>query len=120
MTDTIDIRWSPAARTRAADLLAAHPENQGFRLRLKEAGCAGWNYVFDLTPAPAEDERRLESAGLPLFVPETQRALLEGTEVDFVKDGLNRVFRFRHPRAQEVCGCGESFTLDDVPSAVVR
>jgi Fe-S cluster assembly protein SufA len=120
MTDTIDIRWSPDARTRATELLAAHPEARGFRLRLKEAGCAGWNYVFSLAPAPAEDELRLESGGLALFVPAAQRALVAGTTIDFVKEGLNRVFRFTHPRAREVCGCGESFTLGDEVAPAAR
>lgn len=113
MTDeTIDIRWSPEARARAAALLAGRPETAGFRLFLKTAGCAGWSYVFELADGPAEGDLRLESAGLRLFVPAAQRALLEGTEADFVKDGLNRVFRFRHPRAQDPCGCGESFALE--------
>jgi Fe-S cluster assembly protein SufA len=76
--------------------------------------------VFSLASAPAEDERRLESEGLFLFVPEAQRALVEGTTIEFVKEGLNRVFRFANPRAQEVCGCGESFTLGDEAASVSR
>jgi Fe-S cluster assembly protein SufA len=111
--ETIDIRWSPAAKTRAAKILEAQPEGYGFRLRLKEAGCAGWNYAFDVAPGPKEGERRLKSAGFPLFVPEAQRELIAGTEIDFVQEGLNRVFRFRNPKAREVCGCGESFTLEE-------
>ena len=118
--ETIDIRWSPAALRRAEGLLAAQPEGSGFRLGLKEAGCAGASYRFDLASGPAPNERRVLSEGIPLFVPEAQRAVLEGTEIDFVKDGLNKVFRFHHPQAREVCGCGESFSLDVAETAADR
>ncbi|EQD52624.1 iron-sulfur cluster assembly protein IscA, partial [mine drainage metagenome] len=49
--------------------------------------------------------------GVPLVVSEADLPMLAGIEVDYVRDGLNRMFRFRNPNAREICGCGESFAL---------
>lgn len=110
--DTIKIYWSANALARAHVLLEGKDESYGLRLFLTKSGCAGWSYALQVAQAPAKDELVLHSSGVRLFVPKVQRHLLDGTHIDYVKEGMNRTFSFRHPAAREVCGCGESFTLE--------
>ncbi|MFZ1874992.1 MAG: Fe-S cluster assembly scaffold SufA, partial [Chania sp.] len=85
------------------------PQVLGLRLGVKQSGCAGFAYVLDLTREPAADDLRFERDGAVLYVPLKAMPFIDGTTVDFVRDGLNQIFKFNNPRAQNACGCGESF-----------
>lgn len=87
------------------------PEVKGLQLSVKQSGCAGFGYVLDLTKQPASDDLVFEHDGALLFVPLKAMPFIDGTEVDFVREGLNQIFKFNNPKAQHACGCGESFGL---------
>ncbi|QCR37855.1 Fe-S cluster assembly scaffold SufA [Nissabacter sp. SGAir0207] len=90
-------------------LVEQDPEIKGLQLAVKQSGCAGFGYVLDLTKNPADDDLVFELDGARLYVPLKAMPFIDGTEVDFVREGLNQIFKFNNPKAQHACGCGESF-----------
>ena len=76
---------------------------------VKQSGCAGFAYVLDLTREPADDDLLFERDGAKLYVPLKAMPFIDGTTVDYVREGLNQIFKFNNPKAQHACGCGESF-----------
>jgi Fe-S cluster assembly protein SufA len=98
-----------AAARQVKKLVEQDPEVQGLQLAVKQSGCAGFAYVLDLTKNPAADDLVYERDGARLYVPLKAMPFIDGTEVDFVREGLNQIFKFNNPRAQHACGCGESF-----------
>ncbi|WP_114193934.1 Fe-S cluster assembly scaffold SufA [Edaphovirga cremea] len=90
-------------------LIKQDPDVKGLQLAVKQSGCAGFTYVLDLTKTPASDDLTFERDGAKLFVPLKAMPFIDGTEVDFVREGLNQIFKFNNPKAQNACGCGESF-----------
>ncbi|RJL26341.1 Fe-S cluster assembly scaffold SufA [Pectobacterium polaris] len=84
---------------------------QGLRLGVKQSGCAGFGYVLDLVQAFETDDLVFERDGAKLYVPLKAMPFIDGTELDFVREGLNQIFKFNNPRAQHACGCGESFGI---------
>lgn len=81
----------------------------GIRLGIKTSGCAGFAYVLDTVTEPKPDDLLFESDGAKLWVPLQAMPFIDGTEVDYVREGLNQIFKFHNPKAQHECGCGESF-----------
>ena len=92
-------------------------EGIGLRLGVKRSGCSGFAYVVDVADHISRDDVILENRGIKIVVNSEHVPLLEGTEIDFVRQGLNDSFRFRNPNASGECGCGESFSVDS-PGAV--
>ncbi|MFK3840576.1 Fe-S cluster assembly scaffold SufA [Serratia sp. NPDC087055] len=90
-------------------LMQQDPQVKGLQLGVKQSGCAGFTYVLDLTRAPADDDLLFERDGAKLYVPLKAMPFIDGTTVDFVREGLNQIFKFNNPKAQHACGCGESF-----------
>ena len=76
---------------------------------VKTTGCAGFGYVLDTVSEPAKDDLLFEQDGARLYVPLQAMPFIDGTEVDYVREGLNQLFKFNNPKAQNECGCGESF-----------
>jgi iron-sulfur cluster assembly protein len=105
------INLTQDAVEQAKRLLQAHPRAVGLRLSVAKSGCAGHSIRIDYAEAVGGGERLIDCAGVPMVLSEADLPVLSGTEVDYVRDGLNRMFRFRNPNAREVCGCGESFAL---------
>ncbi len=81
------------------------------RLGVKRTGCSGWAYVVDIAERIGAGDRVFEDQGLKVVVDEVSLPIVDGTEVDFVRSGLNRNFVFRNPNAGAECGCGESFSI---------
>ena len=106
-----EVTLTSDALAQAKRLLGAHPEALGLKLSIERGGCAGHSFRIGYAEHLASDERVIDCAGVALVVTEADFPLLAGTEVDYVRDGLNRMFRFRNPNAREACGCGESFAL---------
>ncbi|HFZ8996058.1 TPA: Fe-S cluster assembly scaffold SufA [Citrobacter freundii] len=100
---------TPAAATHIRELTAKQAGMLGVRLSVKQTGCAGFGYVLDTVEAPQKDDLLFEMEGARLYVPLKAMPFIDGTEVDYVREGLNQIFKFHNPKAQNECGCGESF-----------
>ncbi len=82
------------------------------RIAVKPSGCSGFMYAMDLVVAPEPEDITLNpTPTLTVYVAKDSIAVLQGTELDFVKQGLNSVLQFRNPNATAECGCGESFSV---------
>ncbi|MEY4848288.1 MAG: iron-sulfur cluster assembly protein [Pseudomonadota bacterium] len=105
------ISLTPAAADRVRNFLHARGQGIGLRLAVRKTGCSGFayviNYADDIQPADVV----FEDQGVKVFVDRDSLSLIDGTEVDFVKQGLNEAFKFRNPNVKGECGCGESFTV---------
>jgi iron-sulfur cluster assembly protein len=86
-------------------------DGRGLRLGVKRTGCSGWAYTVDLADETRTDDQVFESAGVQVVVDPKALTLIDGTEVDFVVQGLNRTFVFTNPNVKGECGCGESFSV---------
>ncbi|TKR33196.1 iron-sulfur cluster assembly accessory protein [Luteimonas gilva] len=106
------IHLAPAALERVKGYLADTPEAIGLRFGVKRTGCSGWGYVVDLARDRREGDAVSEQDGVRVYVDADSLALVDGTEIDFLKQGLNEQFVFRNPNVAAECGCGESFTTD--------
>jgi iron-sulfur cluster assembly protein len=100
----------PAAE-RVRSYLLARGNGIGLRLGVKKTGCNGFAYVVNYADAVAPTDRVFEARGVKVVVDEDSLPLIDGTEVDFVKEGLNEAFKFRNPNVSGECGCGESFSV---------
>ncbi len=106
------ITLAPAALERVRGYLAAEPAKAGLRFGVRRTGCSGWGYVIGLADAVEADDAVFAQDGVQVLVDADSLPLVDGTEIDFLKAGLNEQFVFRNPNVQGECGCGESFTTD--------
>jgi iron-sulfur cluster assembly protein len=86
----------------------------GLRLGVRKTGCSGWAYTVEIAEAIGESDIVFENDGVKVVVSTDSLGFIDGSEIDFVAQGLNREFRFNNPNASEECGCGESFTINPV------
>ncbi len=86
----------------------------GLRLGVRKTGCSGWAYTVEIAAALSESDVVFDQDGIKIVVSSDNLGFLNGSEVDFVSEGLNREFRFNNPNVSEECGCGESFTINPV------
>lgn len=93
--------------------LARNDNSVGLRVGVKPTGCSGYKYVVAAAEAVNADDCRFESNGVQLVVREKDLPYLAGTELDFVREGLNEGFRFHNPNVQAACGCGESVSFNE-------
>lgn len=103
---------APAALDRIRGYLSETPAAIGLRFGVKRTGCSGWGYAVDLARDEREGDTVFEQEGIRIRVDTDSLALVDGTEIDFVKSGLSEHFVFRNPNVAGECGCGESFTTD--------
>ena len=83
----------------------------GLRLGVTKSGCTGLAYQMDLADTVAEGDQVFESHGVKVLVDPTSLSAIDGTELDYVSEGLNRMFKFNNPNVKNECGCGESFSV---------
>lgn len=100
---------TPDAAAHIRKLVSQQPGLLGVRLGIKQTGCAGFGYVLDTVKEPHKDDLLYENDGAKLWVPLSAMPFIDGTELDYVREGLNEIFKFNNPKAQHECGCGESF-----------
>ena len=105
------ISLTESAADRVRSYLERRGHGVGLRVGIRKTGCSGYAYVIDYADEVADDDLRFDSHGVTVVVDPESLALIDGTEVDFVKDGLNEAFRFRNPNVRGECGCGESFSV---------
>ena len=107
------IQLTPAARERMQNFLAAKPEAAGVRFGVRKTGCSGYAYVVEIADQLGEGDRVIEQDGIKLVVDRKSIPYVDGTEIDFARQGLNSSFVFRNPNVTGECGCGESFTVEE-------
>ncbi len=105
------ISLTESAANRVKSFLAARGSGVGLRLSVRKTGCSGFAYVVNYAESQQPGDRVFEDRGVRVFVDPASLELLDGTIVDFVKQGLNEAFRFRNPNVKGECGCGESFSV---------
>lgn len=83
----------------------------GLRLGVKKTGCSGYAYTIAFADEIGDADQVFEAQGVKVVVGREHLDLMDGTEVDYVREGLNEAFRFNNPKVAGTCGCGESFTI---------
>ncbi len=97
---------------RINDFLANRGSGIGVRLGVKTTGCSGMAYVIEFVDEVSTDEDvTFDSNGVTIVVDKKSLVYIDGTEMDYVKEGLNEGFEFKNPNEKDACGCGESFTV---------
>jgi len=104
------ITLTERAANRVRDFMSRE-HSAGLRLAVKPTGCSGYMYVVEMTKDVLDQDQVFESHGVPVVVDAQSLKYLDGTEVDFAREGLNEGFRFANPNVTATCGCGESFSL---------
>jgi len=105
------ITLTPAAARHVAAQLEGRGHGEGIRLGVTTSGCSGMAYVLEFVDEPAAEDQVFEEHGVKVFVDPKSLSYLDGTELDFVREGLNEGLQFRNPNVTGECGCGESFTV---------
>ncbi|MDE2234591.1 MAG: iron-sulfur cluster assembly protein IscA [Gammaproteobacteria bacterium] len=105
------ITLTDAAARRVSSYLAKRGGGLGLRLGVKKTGCSGFAYVVDYADQVQPEDVIFEQHGVKLLVSRENLPLLDGTQVDFVRNGLNESFQFSNPNVKDTCGCGESFSV---------
>ena len=105
------ISLSESAADRVRNHLARRGAGLGLRLGVKSSGCSGFSYVIDYADEARADDLVFDSHGVKVFVDRASLPALDGTCIDFVRQGLNESFRFDNPNVRGECGCGESFSV---------
>jgi len=105
------IQLTDEAANRVQQYLENRGKGIGLRLGVKTTGCSGMAYVIEFVDELESDDSVFESNGVKVVVDPKSLIFLDGTEVDFAKEGLNEGFQFNNPNAKDECGCGESFTV---------
>jgi len=100
----------PAAQ-RVKDFLANRGKGVGLRLGVKTMGCSGMAYVLEFVDEINPEDAVFEDAGVTVIVDKKSLVYIDGTELDYTRDGLNEGFKFNNPKEKAACGCGESFTV---------
>ena len=105
------ISLTESAATRVKTFLSSRGHGVGLRLGVRKTGCSGFAYVINYADEGQPDDLVFEDRGVKVFVDRASLSLIDGTQVDFVKQGLNEAFRFLNPNVKGECGCGESFSV---------
>ena len=100
------IRLTESAAARISELSHNH---HFFYVDVKVSGCTGFAYDVRLIEQPAKDDLQFESFGTSFYVALKAMPMIDGTEIDFVREGLNHIFVYHNPNVKNQCGCGESF-----------
>lgn len=105
------ITLTDSAASRIQTFLTKRGKGVGLRLGVKTSGCSGMAYVLEFADNINDDDNVFEDQNVKIIVDKKSLVYLDGTELDFVKEGLNEGFKFKNPNAHNECGCGESFNV---------
>jgi iron-sulfur cluster assembly protein len=105
------ISMTQAAADHVTKFLANRGKGLGLRLGVRTSGCSGMAYVLEFADALEPEDLVFEDHGVKVIVDPKSLLYLEGTELDYTREGLNEGFKFRNPNVKDACGCGESFNV---------
>jgi len=107
----MSVSLTPSAAERVRSFLDKRGSGVGLRLGVKKTGCSGFAYVVNYADEVAANDVVFEDHGVKVIVDSDSLRYVDGTEIDFVRQGLNEAFKFRNPNVRGECGCGESFNV---------
>ena len=99
------------AATHVQNFVAKRGKGVGLRIGVRTTGCSGFAYKLEFADAVNPDDHQFESHGVKLLVDPKSLPFLEGTQLDYTREGLNEGFKFSNPNVKDECGCGESFNV---------
>jgi iron-sulfur cluster assembly protein len=105
------ITLSDSAADRVRKFLESRGKGVGLRLGVRTSGCSGMAYVLEFVDEIEENDAVFEDHGIKIIIDPKSLVYLDGTQLDFKREGLNEGFEFNNPNVKDMCGCGESFTV---------
>lgn len=105
------ITLTETAAKRVEKFLANRGKGVGLRVGVKTTGCSGMAYTLEFVDDLQPEDMQFESHGVKVIVDPKSLVYMDGTELDYTKEGLNEGFKFNNPNVKGECGCGESFTV---------
>ena len=107
----MSITLTEKAANHVSGFLAKRGKGVGLRLGVRTTGCSGMAYKLEFADAVQPDDVLFDSHGVKVLVDPKSLPYIDGTELDYTKEGLNEGFKFRNPNVKDECGCGESFNV---------
>jgi iron-sulfur cluster assembly protein len=107
----MSITLTESAAKHIASHLSRRGKGVGLRLGVRTSGCSGLAYRLEYADAVQPEDVRFESHGVTVLVDPKSLPFLDGTQLDFAREGLNEGFKFNNPNVKDACGCGESFNV---------
>jgi len=107
----MSISLTESAAKRVKTFLEKRGKGVGVRLGVKTTGCSGMAYTIEFADEIEDTDKVFEENGVKVLITPKSLVYLDGTELDFGKEGLNEGFKFNNPNEKDRCGCGESFTV---------
>jgi iron-sulfur cluster assembly protein len=107
----MSVSLTESAAQRVRTFLEKRGKGVGVRLGVKTTGCSGMAYTIEFADQIEDSDEVFEDRGVKVIVSPKSLVYLDGTELDFAKEGLNEGFKFNNPNEKDRCGCGESFTV---------
>jgi iron-sulfur cluster assembly protein len=105
------ITLTEKAATHVQSFLARRGKGVGLRVGVRTTGCSGLAYKLEFADALNPEDLQFESRGVKVLVDPKSLQYIDGTELDYAREGLNEGFKFRNPNVKDECGCGESFNV---------
>jgi iron-sulfur cluster assembly protein len=105
------ITLTEKAASHVRSTLAKRGKGVGLRVGVRTSGCSGLAYKLEFADTVNLEDQQFESHGVKLFVDPKSLQYIDGTELDYTREGLNEGFKFRNPKVKDECGCGESFNV---------
>jgi iron-sulfur cluster assembly protein len=106
-----DISLTERAAKHVKNYLSSAGDDVSLRVGVKPTGCSGYQYIVEAAADIKASDQLFESNGVKIVIDDQSYRYLTGTELDYVKEGINEGFRFNNPNVEATCGCGESFTI---------
>ena len=107
----MSISLTQSAAERVRQYLDRRGRGVGLRIGIRKTGCSGFAYIIDYADSIEPADAVFDESGVTVVVDSDSLKLIDGTQVDFVREGLNEAFKFRNPNVRGECGCGESFSV---------
>jgi iron-sulfur cluster assembly protein len=105
------ITMTEQAAKHVSNFIAKRGKGVGLRLGVRTSGCSGMAYTLEFADEIGADDLQFESHGVKVLIDAKSLAYLDGTELDYTREGLNEGFKFNNPNVKNACGCGESFNV---------